>query len=112
MNRTRAAEFCEVCNEAPAENASGALTCRCNRVWCRRKGEIGTQEEQTLLASKGFELAQDIQGDRYYIGREGQLLWLYADGEWTCDKAPPDCNSLIEYFHWRERIGAIDGRDH
>ena|SRR5271157_3909373 len=103
MNRTRAAESrCPVCNELPKDNASGSFTCACNTPWHRCRGEKGAEEEHLLLASKGFQMAQDCQGDVYYIGPEGQIIWLYSDSEWICDEAPADCGSLEKYFDWLE----------
>lgn len=103
MSRTRAESRCCDCNEVPKDDGSGRLTCACNKTWQRCLGQPGTEEEETLLASKGFKMARDCQGDVYYIGQEGQIIWLYGDSEWSGSAAPPGCSSLEEYFDWLEQ---------
>src|ERR1017187_10276062 len=101
MNRTRAKSSCPDCNEVPKANASGSLTCACkNKQWQRIQGTRGTEEEEKLLTRMGFEVTQDCQGDVYYIGPDGQIIWLYSDSEWICHEAPADCGSLEKYFDW------------
>jgi hypothetical protein len=74
----------------------------CNPPSWWTKSEKGKEEEQLLLESKGFQVAEDCRGDIYYVLPEGgHILHLYADGTWDSDKAPPDW-SLEEYFAWLE----------
>jgi hypothetical protein len=54
-------------------------------------------------------VAQDIQGDVYYVGPVGHIIHLYADGEWDSDKAPRE-QSLEDYLTWiREGLAALGG---
>jgi hypothetical protein len=102
MNRTRAVSRCDVCKEAPKENANGLLTCACGTSWSRFRGERGTEEDHRLLTSKGFQLAE-VNGDAYYVLPEGgHILYLYPDGKWDCGEAPKSCQTLEEYLAYLE----------
>lgn len=37
-----------------------------------------------------------FNGDVYYIGPFGHLIWLYSGSEWFSDKAPAHCKTLKE----------------
>jgi hypothetical protein len=109
MSRTRAASQCATCKQAPKEDESGRLTCACGTQWIRPWGVKGTPEEEALLELSGFMVAQDIQGDVYYVGPVGHIIHLYADGEWDSDKAPRE-QSLEDYLTWiREGLAALGG---
>jgi len=111
MSRTRSASECATCKQAPKEDESGRLTCACGTSWVRCRGIKGTPEEESLLELSGFQVAQDVQGDVYYVMPEGgHIIHLYADGTWDSDKAPRE-RSLEEYLTWtREKLAALGGR--
>jgi hypothetical protein len=76
----------------------------CNPPSWWTKSEKGKEEEQLLLESKGFQIAEDCRGDIYYVLPEGgHILHLYADETWDSDKAPPGL-SLEEYLAWLEPL--------
>jgi hypothetical protein len=96
--------YCPDCNKAPKEE-DGALTCDCKgRTWQYRRSEKGTEEEEKRLAQNGFQFAESVDGDIYYLGPLNHIIHLYRDGEWDSDEAPASCGSLEEYF---ERLRPI-----
>jgi len=104
MKRKRAESRCPDCNEVPKVDANGDITCACKKLWYQRKGVAGTDEEKLFLESKGFQIAQDCQGDVYYVWPDAaHIVHLYPNNEWYCDKAPADCSSLEEYLTWLDR---------
>lgn len=97
-NRKRATGKCPDCREIPKPDESGRLRCACIRkAWTVRRGERGTDEEHIFLTKAGFQMMTDVQGDVYYVGPFGHIIWLYPEGEWCGDKAPAACTSLEEY---------------
>lgn len=97
-NRKRATGQCPDCKDTPKAGEDGWLRCRCaDRVWSGRKGVRGGDDENFFLTRSGFEMTADIQGDVYYVGPFGHIIWLYEEGEWFADKAPPESSSLVEY---------------
>lgn len=100
MNRTRSASECATCKQAPKEDESGRLTCACGTLWVRHLGVKGTPEEEALLELSGFTVAQDVQGDLYYVMPEGgHIIHLYPDGTWDSDQAGAE-QSLGAYLTW------------
>jgi hypothetical protein len=76
MNRTRSASECATCKQAPKEDESGRLTCACGALWVLRWGIKGTPEEEALLEQSGCRVTQDIQGNVYYVGPAGHIIYL------------------------------------
>ena len=110
MSRTRSASECTTCKQTPTEDGSGHLTCACGIPWVRCWGIKGTPEEEALLERSGFTVAQDIQGDVYYVGPMGHIIHLYAGDEWDSDKASRE-QSLEDYLAWiRGRLAALGER--
>jgi hypothetical protein len=103
MSRTLAESRCPDCKVAYTPGSPG---CGCGKRWLRCRGEKGTEDEQRFLASKGFQLAQDVDGDIYYVAPEGPIIWLYPDGEWSGSAVPAHCKSLEEYLDWFEEKSA------
>ena len=62
----------------------------------RYKGVKGNDQEHAFLTNAGF-VTTDADGDVYYVGPLGHIVWLYSEGEWCADKAPAACTSLEEY---------------
>ena len=97
-NRKRATGQCPDCKGTPKASEDGRLRCRCaGKVWSGRKGVRGSDEEDIILTTAGFTMTADIQGDVYYLGPFGHIVWLFPEGEWFADKAPAECTSLEEY---------------
>ncbi|HXY78419.1 MAG TPA: hypothetical protein VEH47_06355 [Candidatus Acidoferrales bacterium] len=97
-NRKRATGQCPDCKDTPKVADDGRLRCRCaDKVWAGRQGVRGSEEEYTFMTNAGFEMTGDVQGDVYYVGPFGHIVWLYPDGEWFADKAPVEYLSLEEY---------------
>ena len=110
MSRTRSARECAACKQTPKDDESGRPTCACGTLWVRCWGIKGTPEEEKLLERSGFKLAQDIQGDVYYVGPMGHIIHLYAGDEWDSGKAPRE-QSLEDYLAWiRDRLAALPER--
>lgn len=63
-------------------------------------GQKGTQTEEYLLQSAGFERVEDVQGDVYYVGPFGHIVWLSPHNEWYSDKAPQWSTYLDAYLRW------------
>ncbi len=107
MSRTRSASECATCKQTPREDESGRFTCACGTPWVRRWGIRGTPEEEALLKLSGFIFTLDIQGDTYYVGPLGHIVYLYSGGDWDSDKAPRE-QSLEEYLTWiKEKLAAL-----
>ena len=107
MDRTRAEGRCAACGEFPKDNETGTLTCACGTSWYRCLGEEGTQEDKALLKRNGFQMAQDCQGDVYYVlPGTGHIIHLYPDGTWDSDKAAQG-SSLKQYFAWLKPLRAL-----
>jgi hypothetical protein len=71
-----------------------------------RFGVEGTRADRTRLETAGFQFAQDIQDDRYYVLPEGgHILHLFDNGTWSSDKAG-EHQSLEEYLHRIEKLRA------
>lgn len=90
MPRTFASAKCPDCRKVPyLDGSTGRLVCDCGtRTWWAKKGIRGTEEERAWLAAKGFEEATDVQGDVYYVGPLGHIIWLFDNGTWSGGKAP------------------------
>jgi hypothetical protein len=97
MNRTRVANLCPACNEVP-QFRDGTYKCACGKSWQRIPSLRGSEGEEKWLADNCFEFTQDVVGNIYYVGPLGHIIYLYPDGAWDSDKAPPSCTSLEEYI--------------
>ena len=62
----------------------------------------GTEEESANLIRHGFSLAEDAQGNKYYCGPFGHIIFLYENGTWYSDKGDPKL-SLQEYLDWMDQ---------
>ena len=61
-------------------------------------GIEANEEERTILARKGFDRAQDIRGDVYYLGPNNRLLHMFEDGTWQLDDES-EHNTLEDYLN-------------
>jgi len=61
-------------------------------------GIQGSEQENAIFKSCGLEHAQDCQGDNYYVGPMGQIVWLYPDGTWWTDSRGYPSATLQEYL--------------
>lgn len=90
---------CPDCKQVPKHDAGGRLSCACpDKSWNVVLGVEGNEQERALLASKGFAQAKDVRGDVYYLGPYSRIVWLFADGTWSGDKAADD-ESLEAYLN-------------
>ncbi|HKE24893.1 MAG TPA: hypothetical protein VKB88_21170 [Bryobacteraceae bacterium] len=45
-------------------------------------------------------MVEDAQGEVYYVGPYGHIVWLSANNEWYADKAPEWATALDGYLRW------------
>jgi len=76
------------------------------RISKRCKGQRGAEEEHEFLTSNRFHLEEDREGDVYYVGPLGHLIWLCASDYWFADKAPAEYTSIEQYLSYL-KPGAI-----
>jgi hypothetical protein len=100
MEREWVSAKCPDCGKAPCNDGSGKLICDCGtkNIWYR-KGVKGSEADTALLAKYGFNEQKDIQGDIYYVGPLGHIIYLFPEGTWHSDKATEGSN-FEEYLKW------------
>ena len=97
---------CEACGDIPQRDKHGLFLCRCGKIWQLRIGGPGTEDEEALLKTHGFERTEDAQGEIYYVlPNSGHIVYLYLDGTWFSDKAAKG-SSLDAYLKWIDEVSA------
>jgi hypothetical protein len=106
MERRQRESHCPDCGQVPKVNESEVLSCGCEgKTWVVSWGVPCTETEQTRLLRSGFR-RQDIQGDTYYVGPLGHIIYFYGDSTWSSDKAK-DGWTLDQYLDWLDEAGRI-----
>jgi hypothetical protein len=99
MTRKWLARKCNECNQLPTANVTGIFVCSCGKTWAGLLGIEADEQEQEFLSINGFSTTVDRQGDVYYTGPYGHIIWLFPDDTWYSDKAR-DGSSMGEYLNW------------
>jgi hypothetical protein len=99
MERTWSDGLCPDCKGLVKLDEQGAYRCACaDKRWVGRAGVEGSAEDKALLESHGFQFAQDVRGDKYYVGSFSRLVWLYEDSTWAAWPRPSKEMSLDAYL--------------
>lgn len=99
MSRTLSDDRCPDCGKTPERSNDGKVLCACEgKRWKWVGGVEGTSEEAEMLKTHRFEFMHDANGDNFYGGPFGRLVWLYVDGTWRGEPRPKVGTTLEGYL--------------
>ncbi len=99
MSTVWAENACPDCKQVPKRDGKGTLKCACpNKNWTGVTGVKATGAIADLLGSKGFTFHTNANGDQYYLGSGGRLLWIFGDGTYGSDPRPAKKSATLEEY--------------